>query len=572
MSRVANGRLRLARAVALLLLLPAGAAAQLPPPLPGIIERVSPQEVPRLAPSPAPAAPEVRRGPGEDRVVRIGRVELTDATVLTAAALAPTFAGLEGQVVSLRRIEEARVAVLSAFRAAGYPFVAANALLVPVGDGSFDLRLAVVEAEIVEIRLDGDIGPAATQALRFAEPLSRMGPLQGAALERALLLISDIPGVSVQGVLQPIADRPGALRLVLQLDRQPFSGLVTADNRGFRRTGPIQSLAVLQANSFTEFGERTEVSLYGTEALSQRFGQVSAEWFVGGSGLRVRAYAGQGETEPRGVLAAIGYQGQSTVAGAGVSYPLIRSRPANLTLLGQYDVFDGSVDAANGAVAARDEVHALRFGVQGQLLDPWEIGSLPPGITFGIARLHQGIGGSLERSTRAGSADDFTKLTGEVQRNQPLAAFGEEIGLGLQLLLSGQASSSVLPVSEKFLLGGARITRGYFAGQVSGDSGWAAGAELQLETGVDLPGAMAFGVQRLQVQGYVFYDYGRAWQNTTLERDISLASFGGGVRLFFDRHVQLEAELVRRLERRPDGAGTSREDPVGAFLSLVARY
>jgi hemolysin activation/secretion protein len=546
------------------------AVAQQPPPLPGIIERVAPVEPPRLSPSPLPAAPEARRGPGEDRVLQLRRVELRDATVLTAAALGDSLAGLEGQAVPLRQIEDARIAILAAFRAAGYPFTAVNATLTPTPDGAFDLAFAVVEAHVAEIRLDGDIGPAATQALRFAEPLRRLTPLPAAALERALLLISDIPGVSVQGVLQPMGDTPGALRLVLRLERQPFSGVLTLDNRAWRGTGPFQALAVLQANSFTEFGERTEVSLYGTEALSQRFAQVAGEWFLGGSGLKLRAWIGQGESEPRGPLAALGYLGTSTVAGVQASYPLIRSRPANLTLSAGYDLFRGAVDA--GPIAARDEVQVLRLGAQGQLLDPIALGPVPAGTTIGQVRLHQGMGGSVERSSRAGARDVFTKVTAELQRNQPLAELPFDTALGLQVLASGQWSSEALPSAEKFLLGGARLARGYYAGQASGDSGWAASAEIQIDRGFDVPAGWGLPVNRLGVQAYAFRDHGKALQIPSGERDVTLSSWGGGLRFFLDRRVQVETELARRLERRPDGAGTTALDATIGLVSLVVRY
>lgn len=550
------------------------ANAQVPPPLPGIIERNAPVEPPRLGPPPAPEPPQAQRGPGEDRVVRLRRAELADATVLTTEALSGVLAPLQGQAVPLRAIEAARVAVLSAFRQAGYPFVSVSPTLAPNGGGSFDLRFAVVEAQVVEVRLDGDIGPAAVQALRFTEPL-RGGPLRGAALERALLLISDIPGVAVQGVLQPVEGGQGALRLLLRLQRQAVSGVLSLDNRGFRLTGPGQGLLAVQANAFTQFGERTELSLYGTERLAQRFGQVSSEWFVGGSGLRVRLYAGYGDTEPRGVLAALGYQGDSTVGGLAVSYPVVRSRPANLTVVGQFDVLEGSLRANRGgaALAAHDSVQALRLGAQGQVLDPFALGPVPAGITGGTLRVHQGVGGGvMERASRAGARGDFTKVSAEVQRNQPIADLAPGLGLGVQVLAAGQWSADVLPVSEKFLLGGARITRGYYSGQVSGDKGWAAGVELQLDRGFDLPSLWGLPAARLQAQAYVFHDRGRAIQNAAGERDVSLASWGGGVRLFLDRLAQIEAEVVRRLERRPDGAGATLARPVVGYVNLVLRY
>src|SRR3712207_1254735 len=107
---------------------------------------------------------------------------------------------------------------------------------------------------------------------------------RSAALERALLLTSDIPGVTVRGVLRPLPGEPGALQLVAQLTRRPVSGYVNIDNRGYEATGAWQGLLVAGANSFTALGERTELAILEGEAHNQTFVQLSEEVFLGGSG------------------------------------------------------------------------------------------------------------------------------------------------------------------------------------------------------------------------------------------------------------------------------------------------
>ena len=67
-------------------------------------------------------------------------------------------------------------------------------------------------------------------------------PISTAAVERALLLASDVPGVRVRGVLQPIQGEPGALRLVAQVTRSAVSGYFNVDNRAYQLTGPWDCL------------------------------------------------------------------------------------------------------------------------------------------------------------------------------------------------------------------------------------------------------------------------------------------------------------------------------------------
>ena len=88
--------------------------------------------------------------------------------------------------------------------------------------------------------------------------------------------------------------------------------MLTADNRGFRQTGPQEGLLIFDFNSFTQLGEKTEASIYHTAGNTQNFGQVSTEVFAGGSGLRIRIYAGYGQANPSDFLRTVDYQGFTT--------------------------------------------------------------------------------------------------------------------------------------------------------------------------------------------------------------------------------------------------------------------
>ena len=72
------------------------------------------------------------------------------------------------------------------------------------------------------------------------------------------------------------------------------------DNRAFVHTGPIEALGVVDFNSFSEYGEKSEVEIYHTFASSETFGQAAFETFLGGSGLKLRIYGGAGATTPTG--------------------------------------------------------------------------------------------------------------------------------------------------------------------------------------------------------------------------------------------------------------------------------
>lgn len=554
----------------LLLGLPLPAPGQLPP-QPGVIERIAPAAPPGLGPALLPPPPVRGTGPGESRRVELGAVSIEGATALPEAALRRHAAPLAAREATLAEIETARLAILGAYRAAGFPYVAVAALLAPRPDRRADLLFRVTEAEIAEIAFEGAIGPAEAQARRFLAPLLGQRPIPAAALERALLLAGDIPGLTARGVLRPIPGAPGALQLLLRVERRPVSGFVHLDNRGQRLSGAWQGLLVGQLNAFTGLGERTELALLETDGHGQSFLQLAEEVFLGGSGLRLRLHAGAGRAAPGAPLAAIGYAGETRVAGAMLTWPLIRSRPLNLTLSAGLDTFESSIKAA-GSRQSRDAVRALRLGAEGAMLDAW-LGWAPAAAsTTGLLRLSRGIealgasDGGDGRSARLGSDFGFTRLVVEASRLQPLFEPAEGWLVSAFATLAGQWSDDVLPPAERFYLGGNRLGRGYYAGQVAGDRALAGSAELQAGRLWELPGL------RLGTQFYLFRDEGRAWDNGPAGARRALASWGGGLRLQFDERAQLDIELLRRLTRRPDGANATPEAESAAFARLLLRF
>ncbi len=534
-----------------------------PPSAAGIIERTAPAAAPALSPRTQPPPPEARRGPGEGQQVAVGTAVVQGNTVLPDTEIRRLMAPIEDSSVTLARIEETRLEVLGAYRRAGYPFVSVAAALVPQPDGRNEARFTVTEGYVAEVRLDGDIGPAGTQALRFLERLRDRRPISTAAVERALLLVSDIPGVRVRGVLQPIQGEPGALRLIAQLSRSAVSGYFNLDNRGYRYTGPWQGLLVAGLNSFTEFGERTEVSVFGTEQGSQWFTQASFETFIGGSGLRLRLYAGTGNTLPTGQLREIGYEGLTEVAGAVLTYPIIRTRPGNLWAVAQFDALNSTINTGAGlqggrSLVGRDRIRAARGGFDMQALDSF-VPFTAPATNQALVRIHQGVGvfGGTRADdptpTRLESEFDFTKYTAEYQRVQPLFSPFDGAMVNIQAFVSGQWSGNVLPPAEKYYLGGSRLGRGYYSGQVTGDWGYGYAVELQLDLAYEIPAEPALGNNRGTTQFYVFRDMGWAYQNADVDVDRRLSSWGGGLRTVIAETVQFDLELARRLTTRPEG-------------------
>lgn len=533
---------------------------QIPPGVGNPIPRVSPPALPAPgAPArpPPPVTPQTII-PGE---VAVTSVVVTGSTAYTTAQLAGMAGGLVGPAIPLSRIEAARVAVLNRYRGDGYLLTTVNASIAPDGRLSF----VIVEGRISDVKLDGDIGPAGVQVLRFLKHLTGLQPIDEASLEHWVLLAQEVPGVTLRSVLRPSEGEPGALTLVAQVSRSPLSGLLEADNRAFQLTGPAEGLAVLDLNSFTEFGEQTEFSFYHTSGDTQNFGQVSSRAYVGGSGLNIRVYGGTGLATPAAPLRDIGYHGYTTAFGVSGAYPVLRSRRQSLDVSAYFDVEESEIKADAGASGervriGRDSLRVFRIGADYALQDLLA-GDQRPGVNALTVRISQGIdglGGSGNDNllaARLGERSDFTKATGLATRTQTLFTPWQEASVALKGLLVGQYSGDVLPPIEKFFLGGPEFNRGFYSGQVTGDSGLSATAELQLNTAIDI--SVRNHPLHVAAQFYAFYDWGETWESQRVDADHILRSIGGGVRLFATRLTEFDLEGVNRITRTPNGTSGS---------------
>ncbi|MBN8875839.1 MAG: ShlB/FhaC/HecB family hemolysin secretion/activation protein [Rhodospirillales bacterium] len=539
---------------------PALAQSLVAPPPPGSpIPRILPPATPRVAPGlaePALPSPEETEGLGS---VAVDGVTFEGASAYPLATLQQLAGPLVGPSVARQRIEQARLAILERYRQDGAVFTAVNAEL----DGR-RLRFLVTEGYVATIEVEGDVGPVRAQVARFLSHLQGERPLRVAALERWMLLVTDIPGLSARAVLRPSSGEPGALTLVAQVSRKIVSGLTLLDNRAYQFTGPNEGLVSVDVNSLTQWGERTTFAFFHSFDQSQIFGQAASEMFLGGSGLKLRVYGGAGNTVPTGPLSVQGYFGFTTIFGGQLSYPLIRQRQQTLNLVAALDASENWVDENIGpdgapARASFDSLRVLRAGADYAWLDDWA-GESRSATNAATLRISQGLpllGASANGAAdagRVGERIDFTKTSFELSRTQALFTPWTDAVVSLRTAAAGQYSANVLPPVEKFFLGGSRFNRGYYAGQVTGDSALTATAELQLDLPVSLGRDWPFAPT---AQLYTFYDWGQTWESRSTDANHTLRSTGLGVRLYPTGTPQYEVDLegVKRLTLYPNGSG-----------------
>jgi len=534
------------------------------PPEPGVI--------------PGPSGPGTTTAPaGAERIpVSPTAITVEGNTVYTAGELEPLTRPLIGKTVTAADIFQLAGAIQRKYRDDGY-FLAT--VVVPpqrITDGR--IRLRAYEGSIANVVVEGDVGPVIEQARAYLNKIGRDGQAVNLRdVERYLLLTEDIPGIKTKAVLRP-GKQPGEAELVIELSRKWWDAYYALDNRGSRFTGPLQSFAVGGLNAFTSAGERIEAMQFTTFSNESNYFQLNGSFLVGAEGMRIRAWAAKGFVNPSGPIAAIGYAGNLTLFGLGGSFPIIRSRQTNLSVNGGFEYYRSVVDTSFGRLNAT-HLRILRGGFDGNHRDEFN------GYNFASVKFSKGLdflGASSPSDplmARVGSDPTFFKVQAEVARRQAIWS-DNNFALGVLGSLSGQFSGDVVPASEKFFIGGDRFGRGYYFGQVSGDRGFAASIELQLNVLVP-PGGVGWGTaasdldmsRALPLQFYAYFDYGRAWNLLATDVPVITArSVGFGVRANLLEHLTIEVEASRRLDLNVDGAAATPLDPWAAFFKATARF
>lgn len=541
------------------------------------IERVQPERAPVVVPPVVPQPPTegaAQAGPP----IHVSSVEIEGATVYSTEELMALLRNFEGRDVPTREIVEAVRNIQNKYRNDGYFLTVARGVLEPVAGGA-RLRVQITEGYISSVKLDGTAGPVDALIYDFLKHLVGVRPARLADVERYALLAQNLPGVTLQVILRPTKDEPGAVELVAKVSRQEFDAFFSDDNRGPHYAGPDEMLIGASANSFTSFGERTEVLLYDTPFNTEQiFGQASVEGFVGSEGLKLRAYGGYGTAFPGDVLALVGFKGLTALAGLSATYPVIRTRPLSLFVVGSFDISNNDISllGPNGQyqTASTDNLRMIRVGesldVQDDILGPGMAAAND--VTF---TLHHGLPvlGATDNSAalpaRPGENSDFFKMTTELVRVQDLAAW-DKYSLAVKLAFAGQYTPDILPPTEKFFLGGNQYGRGFYSGEVTGDNVAAGTVELQVN---DTYKAMLFDEEfDIGLQYYGFFDIGQTWENAPGDINQHVESTGIGIRANLTSRISAQVEGVNRFTRRPTAEFGSRETAQAVFFRIVARY
>jgi hemolysin activation/secretion protein len=496
-----------------------------PPPLPSGDEPVVPETPGQVLP---PDADKVR--------FVLGRVEISGNQVYPESELRPFYAPLLGQEVSLAQVFQLADELTAKYRNDGYVL---SRVVVPaqsIRDGV--VQLQAIEGYVAETRGQGtSAGPRSTID-QHLEAIRNSRPLSASALERELLLMNDLPGLTVASTLAPSLT-PGASDLTLDLTERRLTGYAGVNNRGSKSLGPWRmdiggsvhqlfwGYDRLYARLIETFnGELTYVSLGYDRAI----GATGARWGLFGTYVDSQPGTGQNFNLPT----------DSISATASVSYPWIRSRAQNLSSRLSFTSLDSKQDQTfpDGSVQqiSDDSLRPLRLGATYDWSDRFR------GVSVVDVEASQGLevmGASEPGDPGLSGKPDFTKATLYAARLQSIAPRWSILGA-----VNAQYGANTQPLSERFAFGGEQFGRAYDAAEITGDSGVATKIELRFTdaTTTILRNYTLFAFYEL---GWIYF---RAGSNESGQSSsTSAADVGLGALVSLERYVTGYAYVAKPL-------------------------
>ncbi len=486
--------------------------------------------------------------------VTVTNFEFAGNTLLTAKQLSRAVAIYVGRSLTFADLQNAAIAVANAYRRAGW-VVRAYLPQQDVTGGT--VTIEIVEAKLGAVRIDGSSQRASNGRLtRIVEAAQKPGTFLNAdALDRALLLIGDLPGVVATGSLSEGAGQ-GETDLLLNVKDGPkATGEVIIDNEGARYTGAARISVDASLNAPFGIGDRADTVLLHTQGSDYQ--RLAYSLPVGSEGWRV---AVNGSHLTYAIVTpsfgALDAHGNSSTVGLAANYPVFRTRLANLYLA--LDLDDKRFDnVSSGRATTRYSIQDGTVSLYGNLFDNLGGGGANAvNITFEQGR--DDLAGSPNEAVDAlttKTAGGFQKLNLSVSRQQRLT---ERVSLFASL--AGQVASKNLDSSEKFYLGGFNGVRAYPADEGGGSEGALADLEARVRLPLNLSGVGFFDYGTVRVNRSNAY-FGAASPNTDTLRGVGLslawtADFG----------LNIKATVARRIGRNPNPTSTG-ADQDGSLIT-----
>ena len=464
-----------------------GVQAQTPPSAGQLLEetrRTAPPALPTQTPPrliDAPVRPTLNLPDGVS--VTVSDFRISGASAYPAALLAELVKPWVGKRLDIAGLNEAAGALTRYYQANGHLLSYAYLPAQRVADGVIELAVLEGRLEGVQIVTAQDVRLRDDVIQAHTDSLSAPGPLLQSDVERKLLLLNDMPGVTARAAFTPGATTGGADMVVSVAEDEPLEVRAEINNHGTKSTGEYRAALTLQFRDLFGWGDSTTVRGAASNKGSLVTGSLSTSVPVGGDGWKLGANLSRVQYALAGNFAALGAVGQADALGFDASYPLRRTADNSVFLKAGFDhkrLRDDQQGVPGSLVIKRND--------SGDLGGSFDYRDSVGGLSAGSATVTLG-----QLRVAGAPRQEWHKLGVQLVRQQAISGPWSLYGR-----LSAQKTGTTLDSSEKLGLGGPGAVRAYASGEASADQG--AVATLELRYALDFLGG--------NVVGSLFRDYG----------------------------------------------------------------
>ena len=493
-----------------------------------------------------------------NKVFTLSRIVLQNSSVYGEAGPQEAYQKWVGQSVSFADLQAIAQAMTAHYRNEGY--ILSRVVLSPQKISGGVVTYKAVEGYIDAVEITGETSGDRALLESYAKKIKAERPLNAKTLERYILLMDDLPGVTARSVLKASSAQQGASTLTIQLKDDRYDVALQADNRGNKFIGQYQLQALAAYNSAFGIYDRNTFRLLGSSDFEElRYGEFTNELQLGNEGTQLITRIASARTEPGSTLSALEIEGETNLIEIAVEHPLIRSRTRNLFGRGEFRA-QNSKNESLGSELFNDQVRHFALGLDFDAADSWAgINRINATITQGLDVLGATEDGA--NRSRTDGEHEFTKLGASVSRVQDITDSVSLFGL-----VNGQVSNDPLLTSEQFGVGGASVGRAFDGAELLGDHGFSGVIELRYR-------GIPEGESIVQsYEPYIFYDGGTVWLKNPgagEEKRESLTSTGVGTRFNLVGDYSGSMELSLPLTRDVASKG---DDDARFFFNLSKRF
>lgn len=473
---------------------------------------------------------------------------LEGARAIPAADLRRLWEVEEGETTTIAAVFAYADAITAVYRSAGYALSFAVVPAQEIDSGRFSIQ--IVEGRLEGLSITGTRVSDLVRS-RILDGFSVVDPSQPtkiAELERFLLLVNDLPGITARGTISPGETQQTSL-LTLDVTQTRFDGGISYNN--FLSDNLGREVTVIDLKAFNQWTGRDSlhISLKSAPDIAvYRSSSIDYDTYIGSDGLRLQVAASESITEPKkGNLAALDFNSISHSNSVGIRMPWKRSRNSNI-FVGTRLASSHTISKNGTTVTSEDKLRTL------SLYAEYDV-SHALGATSNL-RLQMNNGLTIlgaRGDSRANAKPNFVTYEISGSHRHPLfqTESGNLIGsLGIRSQFIN--SDDPLLANAECSFGGRQFGVGFDAGALSGEDCVIGSARLTWQRNVRNGGNAFIG----QAQYFLRYDAGRLRQKGLLaageKRSVSGSSIGLGLQLVFRNGLAFLLESSQQL-RRSDG-------------------